>query len=140
VTGNLTLEFVVNDEQVISAFRNLEEGLTHLIVLAAEDLSESARLEAGHASHRLAAPWAIEGIGSTERRVVAPEWWAGFLAHGTQAHGPKKADHLVFTVDGEVVFADFVQGIPADPFDQRAVTRTASHVDEIMRRVIETAT
>jgi hypothetical protein len=140
VSDALRLSFTVEDEAVLASFRRVESGLHDVIVKLAEDLAHEAAMEAGHRSSRLGMPWEIQGTGSLERHVVAPEWWAHFLAGGTVAHGPTSADKLVFEVDGEVVFASFVSGIPGDHFDERAVGKTRGHVDDIMRRVIASAT
>lgn len=132
----LALSIVVEDDAMLRAFHSIEDGLKRLVTMVAEDYAHEVELEAGRQSSRLGRPWAITGTGPTERHVSAPEFWAGFLAHGTKAHGPTKATKLVFTVNGDMVFADFVSGIPASHFDEAAAEKTRSHLDSIMEKAI----
>jgi hypothetical protein len=134
MTAGIT--FVVEDDAVLRKLRATADDLEHLITALAEQAADDLRLEGGHVASHLAAPWEIEGFGDAERRVVAPVWWAHFLAGGTQAHGPVSAGKLVFQVAGEMVFADYVGGISATHFDEAALNRTRSHVDEIARRIV----
>lgn len=139
MTG-VAVSFTVEEEQVLANLTHAEEAMGHVIDLLAQDLAEEVRMEAGQYSRSLAAPWKITGIGPTERMVMAPEWWAHILAHGSVAHGPVTADKLVFSVAGEQVFATFVSGITGRHFDEAAINRTAGRADEIIKRVITEAT
>jgi hypothetical protein len=110
--------------------------LDQIVELAAKDLADAAAQEGGEHSKRLGADWPVSGTGPGERHVVAPEWWAHFVAGGTQAHGPARAQKLVFTVDGQQVRASRVSGTPATKFDERAVERSRSNLDDVVRRAI----
>lgn len=137
--SGVPLSFVVEDDQVLAQLRRVAEGVPDLVKFLADDLADYAAAEARGASSRLGAPWQVTVVGEVGH-VVAPEWWAHFVAGGTRAHGPRKAEKLVFEVDGETVFADWVEGMPSDPFDKRAIAKTETHVDDIMKRIIAEAT
>lgn len=134
------ITITVDDDRVLAALRNVENGIEDLIDRVADELAGNVATEAGQRSTRLGAPWEVEGAGPDERHVVAPEFFAHFLAGGTQAHGPARASRLVFAVDGKMVFARHVSGITADHFDERAIKKTESRVDDLMRDVIARAT
>ena len=136
------VSITVDSEGMVRALDRVENGLDQLVGLVAQDLANVAAQEAGQASTRLGNPWTITGGGPVTRNVVAPEWWAHFLAGGTRDHGPRTASMLVFGggAGGEAIFAQFVQGIPADPFDKRAVTRATANVDDILNRLIASVT
>jgi len=135
-----TLSFTVDDSGLVRAFHAVEDAVGSVVQRIAEDFAEDVAADAGQRSTRLREPWEISGEGPTERHVVAPEWWAHLLAHGTAAHGPNSAPHLAFFVDGQAVFAKHVSGIAGDPFDERAAERTRSRVDDILERAIAEVT
>lgn len=137
MTTSITIR--VDDDKVVAALRNVANGIDDVIERVAEELAETVADEARPASSRLGAPWQVGAEGDT-RHVIAPEWWAHFIAGGTADHGPSTAPRLAFSVDGTMVYARHVRGISADPFDKRAVARTESRVDDIMRDVIARAT
>lgn len=113
-----------------------KERIGRLIDDVAEAVSETVGAEAGSASRRLNVPWPIEPAGE-DRRVYAPEFFAHFLARGTRDHGPRRADRLVFQVDGAWVSARHVAGVRANPFGERAVTSTEQRLDELVTAAIE---
>lgn len=131
-----TLSFVVDDALFTQEMRDTVDDLGKLIDDIAKDAAESLAEEGGQHSSRLGAPWEITGSGPDERHVQAPEFFAHFIAGGTSGHGPRAAQKLVFSANGNTVFADYVSGVPATHFDEAALAKTDSHLDEIMRRAI----
>ena len=130
----------VNSEAVVTVLTRVAGSLDRLVELVAQELAEAGAREAGPRSARLGEPWTVEGAGPAERHVEAPEWWAHFLAGGTSPHGPADAaERLVFEVNGETVWAQYVEGIAADHFDERAIASTRNKVDTILRQVIAEA-
>lgn len=127
---------LVLDEEFMMALGLVTDRLGLLIDEAAEDLADSLKEEGGKVSTRLGADWPISGDGPDERHVTAPEWWAHFLAGGTAPHGPRTQPRLAFSVDGQSVFAHYVRGLPPNPFDERAISRTSGRLDEIIGRVM----
>lgn len=132
----MSLEVEIDRSDVDRLLREGKEALTRLIDRAAEELSTTVAQEASSASKRLGEAWQVETIGE-ERRVYAPEFFAHFLARGTQAHGPKQADRMVFAVDGQTVYAAHVAGVPANPFGERAITSTESRLDALVAEVFQ---
>jgi hypothetical protein len=130
------LSITVDDEQVVRATQHAITTLEELITIASVITDEEAMAEGGAVTPKLGAPWEITGVGPTERQIVAPEWWAHFLAHGTRPHGPNNAQFLVFEVSGEMVFASFVSGVKATHFDERAVERAKSKVEQAIVRAL----
>lgn len=127
---------VVGEENVVAGLRRTDENLDRLIDLAAEALSENIAAEASSVSSRLGEHWPVTSTSVTERHVESPEFFAHFLARGTASHGPRTAPSLAFAIDGTMIFAQFVSGIPGDPFDERAITRTESQLDTIVNTII----
>lgn len=138
--GGLSLTFVVEDEKVRHMLTNASHALDKLVERVAVGFEKEIRGTAGAVSDRLGAPWEITGMGPHERSVVAPEWWAHFLAHGTREHGPRTADRLVFQIDGSVISVASVRGTKATHFDLKAVDKMKGRVDDILRQVIKEAT
>jgi hypothetical protein len=130
-----TLQITVDDEQVLAAMRRAEGLAERIIVLAAKDLGHEAQVEGGRVARHLAEPWE-EQLHGLQASVAAPEFWAHFLAHGTSAHGPVSAERLVFTVEGETVFATSVSGIAANPFDERAMADTERNLSRILQQAL----
>lgn len=131
------IQFVVDDDAFIRVMTGTGRVLVSVIDVAAIELAADVEEDAGQVSSRLGEGWEISGAGPTERTVTAPEFWAYFLAHGTGAHGPTSAEKLVFNVGGETVFADFVSGIPANPFDERAVETASSKLSALIDRALQ---
>lgn len=127
---------VTGDEEIAAKLLATASVMSEMIDHAADLLAKDVAAEAASVSTRLSAPWSIEGWGGT-KRVVAPEFFAHFLAGGTSPHGPSTATRLVFEVDGGMVFAKAVSGIPANPFDDRAVAKTQVGLDALMHGLIE---
>lgn len=118
--------------------RMLEQGrlrLDKLVNEMAEELQRQVAKESDSASSRVAASWQIEGSGKTERKVVSDVFFAPFLARGTAGHGPRKAERMIFSIEGRTVSASFVQGIPADPFDEQAIKTTEARADDVLARL-----
>lgn len=132
----MALDIKIDDEQLVQFVGETIAKLPNFIDELAKEVSEEVAIEASGVSTRLGAPWEVRGDSPTEREIVPPEWWAHFLSGGTQPHGPVHASKLTFTVDGNTVFADFVGGIAADHFDQRAVDNVNSRCEEIFGRVV----
>lgn len=130
----LRLEFDLSD--VRRDIDGIQRALVRLVDYVADELAEEAAGEARPRSRRLGEPWEVEGSGA-ERRVVAPEFFAHFLALGTRDHGPKRDASLVFQVDGMSVFAKRVRGIRADPFHERARKAVGDRVDRLFGELID---
>jgi hypothetical protein len=128
----------VDDDEVQALVRRVEGGMDRLVVEVADDLAGELAQEAQSASSRLGRKWEVTGSGDEVRHIEAPEWWAHFLAGGTREHGPVTAQRLTFEVNGNFVSASHVRGIPANPFDERAIRTTQRRVDDIVRRLIST--
>lgn len=131
-----TLVFEVDDDRVVAWLKETASNIDLVIEFVARDFAEAVAAEAGGVLSSLGADWSVEGSGPRERRVRAPEFYAHFFAGGTAAHGPRKAPYLVFNVAGSTVSASYVRGIDASHFDDAAALRTASHLDEILERII----
>jgi hypothetical protein len=133
------ITFEVDDDLFVRVMHEASERVEDLVTAVAVDLARSLESEGGQILPKLGEGWDIKpSLSPWSRTVVAPDdaWWAHFIAHGTRDHGPRQADRLIFTVDGETVSAEQVRGITANPFDERAIARTRSHVDEILRRLL----
>lgn len=136
MTASLTFTWI-GDEDLVARLHVTAGALDHLIDLAAEELAKNIATEAASVSSRLGAPWDVIGFTGTDKKVVAPEFFAHFLAGGTVAHGPRVASRLMFAVDGTMVFAKQVSGIGPNPFDERAVAKTQGSLDSLVSRIIE---
>lgn len=137
--GAADVYFEVDDRALVSAMRHDVNKLERLVELVAMDLSGNLEEEGGAVQSALGGHWNVDrGPGQFAARVQAPEdaWWAHFIAHGTRDHGPRSADRLVFAVDGQVVSADRVRGVTANPFDERAKMHTRSKIPTIIRRML----
>lgn len=133
------LDFDVDLGDFTRDLSGVEWVIAHLVDLAAHEVSQRAESEGSGVASSLGEPWEVEGSGPWERHVQAPVWWAHFLAGGTADHGPVSSPALVFEVSGGWVRASFVKGIPAEPFDQRAVDRARSTVPALINRALEAA-
>jgi hypothetical protein len=131
-----TVVVTVDDDKLQAFIRRAESNLDRLVQEVAEETAQELASEAGKRSPRLGVPWEIDGSGDERRTITAPEWWAHFLSGGTVAHGPTSKSRMVFTIDGDTVWARSVSGIAADPFDERAARSAGSRVDEIVERLI----
>lgn len=129
------IRIIVDDSAMLATFERVERGLDSLIEQAAELLAEEAANAGGSVSSRLAAPWDIAIAGDTAT-VTAPEWWARFPADGTGPHGPARA--RVMVIDGD--FAQYVRGEPATHFDEAAAEATRGRIDELLIRLMGSAT
>lgn len=109
-----------------------KDALARAIEAATEELSTTVATEASSASSRLGVAWPIEPGAGLDRKVVAPEFFAHFLARGTRDHGPKRASRLVFEMAGGFVFATHVAGVRPNPFGERAVERVESRLDQLI--------
>ena len=130
--------FEVDDEAVQRKLKETDNDFDGLINLIAIDAARALESEGGKHSSRLGSGWQIEGVGPFERHITPPEdaWWAHFIAGGTSAHGPADAPYLVFSVDGDTIFTEHVEGIGATHFDEAAMSVTRRHLDDILRRAI----
>lgn len=131
--------FEVDSDLMTRAMREATEDLEKLVTLVAHALGEELQHEGRSIAPALGEEWDVStGVSPWSRTVSAPEdaWWAHFVARGTKEHGPRNAEKLLFTIDGEMIGAERVKGMAANPFDTRAIARTRSHVDEILRRLI----
>src|ERR1043165_534301 len=132
------LTITVDDERFVRAMHETEDRIGKVLDAIAYDMARELEHEGGEVAPELGEPWRIEGrTAPTSRTVQAPEdaWWAHFIARGTATHGPRTAERMIFTIDGETVSAATVRGITANPFHERAEAATRSHVDEILRRM-----
>lgn len=103
----------------------------------ASELESRIGEESASASVRVAQSWEVQPGGSPdERRVVSDVFFAALLARGTRGHGPATAPAMVFTVNGDTVRASFVQGIPANPFHERAIASTEAAADGIIEQLV----
>lgn len=128
--------FTLNDQAFVLFMRENVDGLKRLVEMAAIDLGVQAQLEGSQiGAGRLGAQWPIEMHGSYAD-VIAPEWWAHFVARGTADHGPRVADRLMFEVDGTFVAAQWVRGLAPNPFDMRAIAATESRLDATLAKVL----
>lgn len=129
--------FDVDEGDFLRDLDRVEGRVDLLLGAVARDLADNLEEEGGAIYPALGEPWDIEK-GLTQVRVHAPEdaWWAHFVAGGTKDHGPRAADRMVFTVDGETVAAEHVAGVPATGFDKRAISRTRSKMAVLLRRVV----
>lgn len=139
MTTSAALTITVDDDNVLRVLRHAESALGRVVGLAAKELASQAAQAGRAVTPKLGARWAIEGRGTRERQVRAPEWWAHFLAGGTKPHGPRRAPALVFAADGAFVRTDHVRGVTATHFDKKAVDRTKPRVAEIIARAIQEA-
>lgn len=137
-----SISFVVDDDAFVRAMHRAEDAVDGLIKLVALSVAESLQEEGGQLSNRLNEPWNVSGTGPFERHVEAPEagWFAHILAHGASPHGAVRAERLVFAIDGGIISPESVRGVPANPFDERALDKARSHVDDIIRLLIAEAT
>lgn len=122
----------------VAVDRYLSQGrkaLAGMVDAFAKELEERVARESGSASSKLPGVWSI----GKDRRdtVVGTDYLpAGFLARGTQAHGPVHAPRLAFSVKGRFVQPMFVAGIRADPFHERAMDAVAHDAGDIISRLI----
>jgi len=135
----VSLTITVDDESVLRVLRQTEGALERVLTPIAQETARMAAEAGGAVTPKLGAPWEIEGEGSFERKVRAPEWWAHFLAGGTKDHGPRNSPALVFTLDGNTIRAGRVRGVTATHFDKKAIDRTRPRVAQIIARVLEEA-
>ncbi|GBC86991.1 hypothetical protein HRbin12_00991 [bacterium HR12] len=125
------IQLIVEDEGVVRALREAEEGLRDLPERLTEMVAEAATEE----SRSRGVTWRPR----TEPDLAAEteQWWAHFLARGTRPHGPRRAERLrLLLAGGEVGWAREVSGVRADPFHERAVARARSRLDELAREVL----
>lgn len=131
------LTITVDSEEVTVKLKRAMNALDNLVLNAARQLAVDAAREGGNVNPVLGDRWNVDR-GMFEAKVSAPEeaWWAHFIAGGTKQHGPRTAPRMVFELDGTIISATQVAGIPANPFDKRAVSRTRSRLDDIIRRML----
>ena len=123
------LSFEIDDKELIRLCQETTGGLARLIDDIERDLVTTADIES--ASRHIT--WHAE----TERDAVATDqWFAHFLARGTQAHGPLKAESMMFKIDQDMVWAEFVSGITADPFHERAVAAEELRIDSLLNQML----
>lgn len=130
-----SITITIDDDLVQAHLVEIERDIDRLVGEVAKDLARESAIEGGRSARAIGDPWSVEGVGTVQRTVEAPVWWAHFVARGTRAHGPTRAPFLVFEIDGKTIRARQVSGMAADPFDVRAVRKTQSHVDDIVRRL-----
>lgn len=137
----MTTSIIVEDDDVLHALVGVEAAVMRLGEAAAEDLSRSAATEGGAVVTELSAPWSVSGVGPEVAVSPPPDaWWVDFFDLGTEAHGPVAAEHMALDLGGEVIFADFVEGLPASHFKDRAIVKTALTLDATLARLIAEAT
>jgi hypothetical protein len=135
----MSLTITIDDDELVRAIREVEGGIADLVHKVAEQLVQDVQAEGAGVHSKLAHGWTVDDSGNFDAAVRAPAdaWWAHFVAGGTRSHGRPGGGRMVFTVDGQTVSASFVSGVTANPFDERAVKRTESKIDEILRRLID---
>jgi hypothetical protein len=135
----MSLSITIDDDELVRAVREAEDGIGDLVHEVAEQLVQDVQAEGAGVHAKLAHGWTIDDRGEFDAAVVAPPeaWWAHFVAGGTRSHGRSGGGRMVFNVDGQTVSAVFVSGVTANPFDERAVKRTESKIDEILGRLID---
>jgi hypothetical protein len=137
--GSVDVYFEVDSGELTRKMRHVDDAIERLVMTVSMELAEELESEGGQVAAPLGDNWNVErGVFSATVQAPSDAWWAHFLARGTRAHGPKsESDRLVFTTaDNGVVSADFVAGITANPFDDRALARTRGRVDDILRRLM----
>jgi len=135
MAGRTGFTVTVESDAFVADMKRAVERLELVTTLVATDLAHEAAEEGGQISPQLGEDWDVTGMAGA-RHVEAPVWWAAFVAHGTQAHGPARASKLHFFVGDDEVYADFVEGLSANPFDERAIEKTRSHMHTIIERAI----
>lgn len=125
-----SVELVVDDADVLRMLRRAREELDSFDERLAEMVAEQATEE----SRSRGITWRPRT--DPDVAAEAEQWWAHFLARGTQAHGPRRRSRMRFFQDGEAVWATWVSGVRADPFHERAVVRARSKLDELLREVL----
>ena len=131
--------FEVDEDAMVRALHGAVDRVEQLVGRVAMELADNLKTEGGTIYPQLGETWNVDrGPTQFQARVAAPEeaWWAHFVAGGTKEHGPRRAERMLFEVDGETVAATRVSGVPANPFHERAMARTRSRVDDILRRMI----
>ena len=124
------VELVIDD----AAFQAYMRRAADHLGLVDEAMTLALLHDANDASEARGVTW-HKKVGGVE----ADQWWAHFLAHGTVAHGANQRDRLFFMIDDEFVSPVQVRGIAPDRFDDRAVMRTRSRMDEIIELALREA-
>lgn len=119
------------ENELVTLVERAPEAISDFVRRVAEDERASLEAESASSAHGLAHSWAVQRRGR-DQRVYTRRFWAHFVERGTRPHGPKRATVLRFVVDGEDVWAQYVQGEPARPFVDRALARTVDRLDELM--------
>lgn len=135
--GIADIVFDVDSEHMVRAMRKSEDALDRFVTEVARELEKHLEREGGALYPELGSDWNLD-IGPFAATLRAPNeaWWAHFVARGTQAHEARDGGRMVFTIDGETVSAERVEGIPANPFHERAMVMTRTRLDDILRRLM----
>jgi len=132
VTTGSALFFEVDDTAFVRLCRETTDGLARFVDEIERDLVTTADIES--------APRHITWHRDTARdAVVADQWFAHFLARGTQAHGPLKKEVMMFKIDQDLMWAEFVAGIRPDPFHERAVAAEGPRIDSLLNQMLSRA-
>lgn len=111
------LEIVFDQADAVRLVSRAEGVVREFPTVLSRELLAALVRESAPASETIAHSWRPIGTHEIETDVD----FASFLARGTSAHGPAEAPVMVFESDGELVWAEWVEGVRADPFDERAV-------------------
>jgi hypothetical protein len=130
------LQIEVDSSEVQAMLDRAKAGIPQLIDEVAIELRTDLIAESGRASSRVADSWALDQMGDLESKVSSDVFFAGWLARGTRGHGPVTKPLLVFAIDGVGIHTRFVQGIKADPFDERAKTAAVAAMPSILDRLV----
>ena len=130
---------LIDDRQVREMLRRAPGVIPALINEAAKELQAHLERESAEASTRVSESWKINQAGQFTSTVSSDVFFAGWLARGTRPHGPASAPRMVFSIDGHGVSASFVQGIPADPFEERAIAKAQDRVPTMLEYLVAEA-
>lgn len=133
----------VDIRQVEGLRDRLLKAMTTMYRLIALQLWGDIREESPVATGNLAGSWELNQMSPLTWRIHTAVAYTLSVLEGTDPHEirPKSAGALAFQIDGKTIFAGVVHhpGTDANPFVDRAITRTESRIDDFVDQALASA-
>jgi hypothetical protein len=130
-----------DDEEWRRLGEDVSRVMNRAMELTAIEVWGNLRTEAPVDHGRLAGSFELESLSQSSWRIISGVNYAMAVWEGTAPHRiePVNARALRFEIDGQVVFAKYVDhpGTPGDDYPGRAIAAAESRADEFIQMAID---